>query len=109
GIVFLEAAAFGKPVVAGNVGGALDAVSDGETGLLVEPRDPEAVAEAICRLLLDRDLAARLGSAGAARARSFAWPAIAERVEELLLRLLPPAAVEPRAGQRPTEQTPTGV
>jgi phosphatidylinositol alpha-1,6-mannosyltransferase len=85
GIVFLEAAAYGKPVVAGNVGGALDSVSDGENGLLVDPRDPGAVADAIGRLLLDRELAARLGSAGAARARSFAWPVIAERVEEVLL------------------------
>ncbi|MGD0455988.1 MAG: glycosyltransferase family 4 protein, partial [Solirubrobacteraceae bacterium] len=44
GIVFLEASAHGKPVVAGNVGGALDAVIDGETGLLVDPTDPVAVA-----------------------------------------------------------------
>jgi phosphatidylinositol alpha-1,6-mannosyltransferase len=85
GIVFLEAAAYGKPVIAGNVGGALDSVSDGENGLLVDPRDPRAVADAICSLLLDGELAARLGSAGAARARRFAWPVIAERVEEVLL------------------------
>jgi phosphatidyl-myo-inositol dimannoside synthase len=85
GIVFLEAAAYGKPVVAGNVGGALDSVSDGENGLLVDPRDPRAVADAICSVLLDGELAARLGSAGAARARGFAWPVIAERVEEVLL------------------------
>jgi len=85
GIVFLEAGAYGKPVVAGNVAGALDSVSDGETGLLVDPRDPRAVAEAITRLLLDPELAARLGAAGAARAQDFAWPVIAERVEQVLL------------------------
>ncbi len=85
GIVFLEAAAYGKPVVAGNVGGALDSVSDGESGLLVDPCDPRAVADAIVRLLSDRELAGRLGRAGAARAREFAWPVVAERVEELLL------------------------
>jgi phosphatidylinositol alpha-1,6-mannosyltransferase len=84
GIVYLEAAAYGKPVLAGNVGGALDAVADGESGLLVDPTDPEAVASAIVRLLLDRELARRLGAVGAERARRFAWPMICERVEALL-------------------------
>jgi phosphatidylinositol alpha-1,6-mannosyltransferase len=88
GIVFMEAAAYGKPVVAGNVGGALDAVLDGQTGLLVDPTDPPAVAEAIARLLLDEELAHRLGGAGAQRAPSFAWPAIVKRVEAVLLEQL---------------------
>ena len=44
GIAYVEAGAHGLPVVAGNVGGALDAVVDGETGLLVDPENPEAVA-----------------------------------------------------------------
>jgi phosphatidyl-myo-inositol dimannoside synthase len=84
GIVYMEAASYGKPVVAGNVGGVLDAVLDGETGLLVDPHDPFAVADAITRLLVDRELGARLGRAGARRAESFAWPEIARRVETLL-------------------------
>ncbi len=88
GIVYLEAGAYGKPVVAGNVAGALDAVADGESGLLVDPADPQAVAEAIATLLLDRELARRLGSAGAERAQRFAWPVIAARVEALLLEQL---------------------
>jgi phosphatidylinositol alpha-1,6-mannosyltransferase len=88
GIVYLEAAARGKPVVAGHVGGALDAVIDGQTGLLVDPTDPAAVAEAIVTLLLDRPLALALGSAGAERARRFAWPLIADRVGALLLEQL---------------------
>jgi phosphatidylinositol alpha-1,6-mannosyltransferase len=88
GIVYLEAAAYGKPVLAGNVAGALDAVADGESGLLVDPTDPRAVADALTRLLLDRELAQRLGRAGAERARGFAWPLIAARVEALLLELL---------------------
>jgi phosphatidylinositol alpha-1,6-mannosyltransferase len=88
GIVYLEAAARGKPVVAGNVGGALDAVIDGQTGLLVDPTNPAAVAEAIVTLLLDRPLALALGSAGAERARRFAWPLIADRVGALLLEQL---------------------
>jgi phosphatidyl-myo-inositol dimannoside synthase len=84
GIVFLEASARGLPVVAGAVAGALDAVADGETGLLVDPERPEAVASAILRLLGDPPLAERLGRQGAERARAFAWPAVAERVEALL-------------------------
>jgi phosphatidylinositol alpha-1,6-mannosyltransferase len=88
GIAFLEAAAHGRPVVAGNVGGATDAVIDGVTGLLVDPCDQLAVAEAITRLLLDPGLAERLGRAGRERAESLAWPLIAARVQALLLELL---------------------
>lgn len=86
GIAYLEAAAHGTPVVAGNVGGALDAVVDGITGLLIAPDDHVAVADALCELLLDRDRAATLGAAGRARAEGFAWPAIVPRVEDVLIR-----------------------
>ncbi|HEY4428656.1 MAG TPA: glycosyltransferase family 4 protein [Solirubrobacteraceae bacterium] len=92
GIVYLEAATYGKPVVAGDVGGALDAVIDGETGLLVDPADPEAVAAAITRLLIDRELAVRLGAAGARRARRYYWAAIVEQVRAVLLEQLGSAA-----------------
>jgi len=88
GIVYLEAGAYGKPVVAGNVAGALDSVVDGETGLLIDPTDQVEVADAITRLLLDRELARRLGDAGAERARNFAWPVICERLELVLRELL---------------------
>ena len=77
GIAFLEASAHGLPVVAGNVGGALDAVRDGETGLLVDPTDPAAVADALADLLGDPERAQALGPAGAERARGFGgteWP-----------------------------------
>ena len=84
GIVFLEAGLHELPVVAGNVGGARDAVIHGETGLLVDPTDHLAVAGALTELLLDPTRAARLGRAGAARARDQAWPAVAARVGELL-------------------------
>jgi phosphatidylinositol alpha-1,6-mannosyltransferase len=85
GIVFLEAAAYGVPVVAGAVGGALDAVSDGESGLLVDPADAVAVATAITRLLLDGDLRKRLGEHAARWASEFLWPSIAARVQSVLL------------------------
>ncbi len=99
GIVYLEAGAFGKPVVAGGVGGAIDAVSDGESGLLVDPLDPLAVAEAITALLLDAELARRLGSAGQRRAQGFAWPLIVERVQAVLLELLCSSSRSRRRGR----------
>ncbi len=87
GIVYLEARWRGLPVVAGNVGGAVDAVVDGETGLLVNANDPVDVADAVTRLLVDQELSRRLGERGAARAQEFAWPLITSRVEDLLLSL----------------------
>lgn len=88
GLVYLEAGAFGKPVVAGAVGGALDAVVDQETGLLVDPTDADAVAGAITKLLLDEQLARRLGRAARERAQAFSWPARAARVEAVLFEAL---------------------
>lgn len=91
GIVYLEAAAHGLPVVAGNVAGARDAVVDGETGLLVDPTDHLEVAAAVTRLLLDEDLRMRLGQRGFERAAGYAWAEIARRVEALVLELREPA------------------
>jgi phosphatidylinositol alpha-1,6-mannosyltransferase len=85
GIVYLEASASGLPVVAGNVGGSLDAVVDGETGVLVDPTDHVAVANAVCDLLLDVRRAEALGRAGARRAQSFSWPRATEQLERVLL------------------------
>ena len=76
--------------MAGRVGGALDSVTDGETGLLVNPNDSLEIAEAITRLLDDPALAARLGAGGRARAASLAWPTIIARVEEVLVEQLEP-------------------
>jgi phosphatidylinositol alpha-1,6-mannosyltransferase len=67
GVVFLEAALAGKPVVGGLLGGVPEAVSNGETGLLVDGRSPEAVAGAIVRLLCDPATAAKMGERGKAR------------------------------------------
>jgi phosphatidyl-myo-inositol dimannoside synthase len=94
GIVYLEAGAHGKPVVAGNVAGAVDAVVHEETGLLVDPADPPAVAAAIAALLLDDQMARRMGAAGARRARAFAWPLIVARVEAVVHEVL--AGASPR-------------
>ena len=88
GIVYLEAGAHGLPVVAGNVGGAVDAVVDGVTGTLVDPTNHVAVADAIADLLTDDELAARMGEAGRAHAAEFAWPLIARRVEHVFAELV---------------------
>ena len=64
GISIAEASACGVPVVAGRSGGIPEAVRDGETGFLVEAERADAVAEAVGRLLDDRELRGRLGAAG---------------------------------------------
>ena len=66
GVALLEAAGAGLPVVATRVGGVPEAVVDGRTGLLVEPGDLDALAEALLRLLGDADLRRRMGAEGRA-------------------------------------------
>ena len=79
GVVCAEAMAYARPVVAGAVGGLLDLVVDGETGLLVPPRDVGALRAALERLLGDRELRRRLGAAARDRIRKhFAWPSVTE-------------------------------
>jgi glycosyltransferase involved in cell wall biosynthesis len=78
GIVPLEAMACGVPVLASAVGGLLDTVVDGVTGLHVPPRDPDAIAAALRQLLDDAPLRARLGAAGAVRAHcGYGWDHLA--------------------------------
>ncbi|WP_236242283.1 glycosyltransferase family 4 protein [Streptomyces sp. CC228A] len=89
GIVFLEAAASGLPVVAGDSGGAPDAVVDGVTGTVVDGTDVRAVAGAVSGLLGDPERAAAMGGAGRAWvAAQWSWDSSAER----LTRLLTPGA-----------------
>jgi D-inositol-3-phosphate glycosyltransferase len=77
GIVPLEAMGCGVPVVAAAVGGLLDTVVDGVTGLLVPPRRPAALASAITELLADPGRRSRMGAAAARRARLYSWQRIA--------------------------------
>jgi len=87
GIVYLEASASGLPVVAGDSGGAPDAVLDGQTGYVVPGRDVAAAADRIADLLADRALAARLGAAGRAWVEAeWQWDTQAERMRRLLTR-----------------------
>ena len=79
GVVAREAMAHGRPVVATSVGGLLDAVEDGATGLLVPPRDPAALRRALERLLGDAELRAQLGAAAREKALAeLSWRAATE-------------------------------
>jgi glycosyltransferase involved in cell wall biosynthesis len=83
GVACAEAMAHGRAVVAGAVGGLLDLVVDGETGLLVPPRDVPALRAALERLLADGELRRRLGEAGRERTRThFSWPAVTDATIE---------------------------
>jgi len=85
GIVYLEAAAFGKPAIAGREGGSAEAVLDGVTGVLVDPSDPEEIARAALELLRDEAWRRRLG----AQARERAWREFApERFRRKLAAIL---------------------
>lgn len=85
GLVFVEAGAAGLPVVAGAAGPVPEVVRDGEAGLLVDPADEQAVAEALCRLLTDPERALRMGEAGRRRAASeFSYEAFRARVADLI-------------------------
>ena len=76
GIVFLEAAALGKPSIAGRSGGISDAVIHEETGLLVNPNDPADVAGAVLRLLKDPALASTLGANARRRVLAACTPTV---------------------------------
>jgi glycogen synthase len=84
GIINLEAMACETPVVASAVGGILEVVVDGETGLLVPPARPEALAAALRRVLDNPALGRRMGAAGRRRVEAhFSWASVAERTERV--------------------------
>ncbi len=83
GLVALESAACGTPVVAASVGGLRTLVIDGVTGYLVEGRDPAEYARHANRILADPDLAAGLAASAAADARRYTWSTTAGRLRRL--------------------------
>ena len=86
GIVFIEAQACGVPPIGTNVGGIPEIILDGESGLLVEPKNSEAIASAVIKLLTDRALAEKIKRNGLSAARRFAWADIVRRYEALYER-----------------------
>jgi glycosyltransferase involved in cell wall biosynthesis len=85
GIVFLEAMAFGKPVVGPRYGAPAEIIRDGQNGLLVDPEDPASVAGALSRLLADPDVGAAMGKAGSNYVRAnYSYGAFREKLREAL-------------------------
>ena len=96
GIAIVEASASGLPVIVGRSGGTADAVLEGETGMLVDPEDPGAYAEALRLLLGDRSLARAMGEAGRRAVETFFnWDRVAEAMRDIGRE----AAVASRAGR----------
>lgn len=90
GVVFLEAAAAGLPVIAGRSGGAPETVLHGQTGLVVDGRDTRAVGAAVTELLADPERAKAMGAAGRRRVEEeFGWDAVARRLDTLIAQVVP--------------------
>src|SRR3989442_9107884 len=83
GIVLLEAMAAGLPVVASDIHGYKRVVQRNVTGLLVEPKEPDAIAAALERLICDEGLRRRLGEAGARRAPEYDWSHVTRELLDL--------------------------
>ncbi|MEI7771411.1 MAG: glycosyltransferase family 4 protein [Chloroflexales bacterium] len=88
GIGPVEAQACGLPVVASRFGGFPEVIAEGRTGLLVPPRDPQALAEAVNALLADPARRAAMAAAAPAWAAQFAWPAVTDRIEAVYRSIL---------------------
>src|SRR3989441_10078267 len=83
GTVLLEAMAAGLPVVASAVGGIVDVVADGKTGLLIPPGKPLALAAGLEQLISDSSLRARMAEEARRRASGYSWDLIVPRIVEV--------------------------
>ncbi len=104
GMVLTEAFATGTPVIASNIAGYADVVTDGLDGVLVPPADAQRLAEELQRMYVDPARRERMGVAARASAARYAWPQVANRVESVYERVVafepaPAGAVE-RAARR---------
>jgi phosphatidylinositol alpha-mannosyltransferase len=88
GIVLLEAMAVGKPVVASNIDGYSSVLTDGVEGTAVPPKDVEKLAEAIQRLIKNKQLRQQMGQRGISRAKQYDWSIIANKVLDLYKKTL---------------------
>jgi glycosyltransferase involved in cell wall biosynthesis len=100
GLAIVEAMSQGKAVVASRVGGVVDVIADGKTGILIAPGNADELAQSMRRLTEDRALRERLGRAGRARADLFAAAAVVPRFEALYEELARPQAA-PRPSANP--------
>jgi phosphatidylinositol alpha-mannosyltransferase len=99
GIILLEAMAAGRAIVASDIAGYRGVMTDGREGLFAPPKDPDALAAALSRLLKAPDLRARMGAAGRETAQLYSWPEVAARVVDVYERAR--AAAVPRGHVRP--------
>jgi phosphatidylinositol alpha-mannosyltransferase len=95
GYVVVEPMAAGRAVVASNIAGYASVVQHGYNGILVEPKDPSALALALVRVLADRDLRELLGRNGRESAQQYDWSSVAQRVLEAYGRAGERARLEP--------------
>lgn len=90
GVVFLEAQACGRPVIAGRSGGSPEALEDGATGLLVDGRDVDQIAKALTTVLADPELGSRMGAAARDRVDpTWSWDSIVARLTDDLRTMAP--------------------
>jgi phosphatidylinositol alpha-mannosyltransferase len=83
GLIILEAMAAGAPIVATNIQGFKDVLREGEHGLLVPPRDSDALAGALKRMLSDPAMREEMGKAGSRDARNYSWDEMSGRVLQM--------------------------
>lgn len=83
GVVFIEAQACGVPVIGTNVGGIPDVIQHGDNGLLIEPKNSDAIAKAIIKLLTDKELASRLKTRALETVKRFDWENIIKELDRI--------------------------
>lgn len=98
GMVLLEAMAIAKPIVASNIEGYAGVLSQGAEGLLVPPRDEQALAQALLSLLRDKGLRQQMGAAGVKKAERYSWEQVTREIMDYYLELLNPSS--PSAGSK---------
>ncbi len=80
--------ACGIPIVASNIGGIPDIIKDGENGLLVQPKDSEALADAIIYLLKNEGVRENMGKNGRKKVEDYSWERVAEETEKVYSSLM---------------------
>ena len=99
GYVLLEALSSGVPIVASNIEGYASVITDELEGLLVRPRDPQALADALTRLVRSREQRSALALAGRKRAEVYSWPRVTRRMLSYYEQLRYDRATHSRAVQ----------
>lgn len=88
GIVLLEAMAIGKPIVASNIEGYASLLTHGAEGLLVPPKDKEALAQALISLMTDESLRQQMGARGILKAKEYDWKYLTQRILDFYISIL---------------------